>query len=316
MRKLLVILFLFPFYATCQVPFMLVDELESTVDSLVEIASIDNGNEYWDVCYDGNYIITARDDSGLTAYTFDGSNISREVHYDPNFYSMLGIYTDGDYIYVANGFNGLVVYSFDGSSFSFIDKISWSGDFMEEVWGNQTSIFVADRGQTKIRKIRFNGSTLNEISNHNFSSGNENWDVYANEDYVASSNANSVSIFDTTLTELDNYSTGGNEPGVAIKGDTIYYGCNNFEIYTYNTSLSLDSSMSISQVFDFYIYDSELYSVTASSVYKHNANDYSLIAENSTTITNGRGVWYDGQYIYVADRDLGLKIYELQSVTK
>jgi hypothetical protein len=327
MRKLITILLIFVgFQVSGQVPFMMVEE-RGEVDTLILVGSLDmvsGGDQCYDVCFDGTYIHVGVDDS-IIAYSFNGSTITQEGKYTTSNINR-GLYYNDGRIYAATGL-GLRLLTFNGSSYTQLDYAGLSGTEFVEVWGNGTYVYAISRSASKTVRY-FDGrdslrSDLSSFTNnegtltHSATGGN---DVYANDTIVAISTSK-FEQYDTAFTggEYKTVSTQTNAGLGLTQGDTVYYAAQDYSVlywgldeefqvfYTWNT----DTTITTENLYDVYV-DDRIYS-TGSKVYvRERTYPYDNIVTPVNLGDEGRGVWYDGTYIYVADNEAGLKIYQIQ----
>lgn len=308
MRKLILILLLIaPFVGSGQVPFMMVEEGES----LVLVASIDDGNTYEDVTSDGTYIYAARSDSGITAYQLSGGSLSVMGRLDRGDATAQGLYCDGTYIYAAYGFDGIRVYSFDGSTFTQQDSEDPTLTFFEEVWLGDFYFYSAETQNNNIYRYSISAPNLTQENTVSIQ-GNQLYDIYSDGEYVVEGSDTYTALYDTSLSLVaSNTNAGGNHPGVGNQNDTIFFAGADYEVFHESTgSLIEDTSITINEGHDVFIEGNYVYMSSNDSLFLHNKTTYQKYL--STAINDGRGLWYDGNYIYVADGTAGLKVYEIK----
>lgn len=93
--------------------------------SFTNVSDIDDEIEYYHANYDGTYIYMAHAAHGFSAYSFDGTNISKvsDVSSNGGLVYAFDILPYNGYIYRAAGCDGLFVYTFDGSTFSSVTDV-------------------------------------------------------------------------------------------------------------------------------------------------------------------------------------------------
>jgi len=170
--------------------------------NLVLKDTIDNGDFYRGIWYDENQenIWVARSGTGISVYSFDGTNLVLEDTQDDGFY--YDVHGTTPYVFAAMGLGGLKVYRFSGGNITLGDAIDDGGTYYG-VWSNG----ITPWGVT--------GTTV-----HCACDGDCNAYQY---------NANT-----DTLTNLDDYGTGGDYEHVWGNGNYVFYSCKNEGLRIFN----------------------------------------------------------------------------------
>ena len=280
--------------------------------------TLNNGGIYRDVWSDGTYVYTACDDSGVRAYSFDGSDFTLLDTID-NGRNYMYIWGDGTYIYTGCEGDGIRAYSFDGSDFTLEDTQDDGGDY-QGIWGDGTYIYVGCHGDG-IRAYSFNGSDFTLLDT--LDDGGAYYGVWGDGNYIYTAcfadGIRAYSFDGTDLTLLDTLNNGGYYYGVWGDGTYIYVACSSNGIRAYSFDGSdltyLDSKDNGGNYYGVWGDGAHIYTACDTSgirAYSYDGSDFTL----EDSIDNGgnyKSVWGDGNYTYTACYINGIRAYELVS---
>ena len=179
-------------------------------------ASIDDGDEYNGLYYDGTYIYIARSVTGLSVYSFNGTGLTLlDTDDDSAGVDFNGVTGYGSYIFVTSSnfpnaakYNGLYAYSFNGTTLTKITEITQSqggDDTYGDVNTDGTYIYVS-RLYKGFDAYSFNGSTFTYKDN-NQTYLSLNGDVLCSGGYIYVTGTNGISAFSFNGTTISGITT-------------------------------------------------------------------------------------------------------------
>ena len=136
---------------------------------------------YMDIWSDGTYIYTTQFEDGLTAYTFNGTDLIEVGSIDEVISPAQGrgVFGDGTYIYMAKGSGGIVAYTFNGTDFTNVG--SRDDGYTFDLFINGSYIYSAN-GAGGLYVYSFDGSTF--TVEDSIDNGGTAVDVYSTTEYV------------------------------------------------------------------------------------------------------------------------------------
>jgi hypothetical protein len=133
------------------------DEETNSITSASSIDLSSNGNKF---CLDDNYIYTPLLEYGLSACSFDGTDLTSiaVVETDDDYNRCTA--TDNSYIYLGTN-TGIKSYTFDGNSFTYITSADF-GDVVDIKVSKNNNIFIAS--STGLFVTTFDGGSFTQVS--------------------------------------------------------------------------------------------------------------------------------------------------------
>ena len=265
---------------------------------------------------DGTYIYVADGNSGLRAYSFDGSTFTEEGSYNTPGYAY-GVWGDGTYIYVADGNSGLRAYSFDGSTFTELDDYNTTGS-STNVREYKGRIYLSDENGGLLA-FTFDGTTL---TLENSVDPGQVWSSWIDDDYVyAASTSGGLNVYSydssTGFTLIDNDFVAGDDfYHIWGDGEYIYVADDAKDAIAFSfdgTTLTRIDTYDLNSGFATFIWSDGVYVYTSNydggvAVLEFDGSSFTEV-DNIDTSGLAWGVWGDGTYLYVADDTNGLIAY-------
>ncbi|PJF38911.1 MAG: hypothetical protein CUN55_15900, partial [Phototrophicales bacterium] len=111
---------------------------------------------------DGTYIYVADRGSGIRAFRFNGVAFTEIASYNTIAISY-DVWSDGTYIYVADEWGGLTALTFDGYGFI---EIASTSQFSLRIWGDGVYIYTIDSNTNDVLAYSFDGSSFTLINSN------------------------------------------------------------------------------------------------------------------------------------------------------
>ena len=214
--------------------------------SLTTITTQDDGGLYLDLVFRNNYIFVACSNSGLRAYSYNGTYNLIDTIDEGGTYR--GVWDDGNYVYCACAASGLKAYTFNGAAFAAAGNIDDGGTY-QDVWGDGTYIYVATSAPGVLRAYTFAGGvftlrgTYTEGPTFFHFAKNSTGTIFVTS--VTEQHVSAFSFNGTTFSLIDrvNYAT-TNVNGVTCYGKYVFVATENY-LYAYDFSSNTFSEITI-----------------------------------------------------------------------
>ena len=254
----------------------------TNVGNLTNLDDDDQGDSYYDVWCDNDFIYVANGGNGLRVYSVNSSGTLSLIDTDDQGDVATGVWGDGTFIYLANGTGGLHTYSVDGSgTLTPVDDDDQGGTY-KSVWGDGDFIYVSNDG-LGLMSYSVNGAgVLTYIDADD--QGGVPYGLWGDGSFIYVSN-DSLGVMSYSVDGSGNLTFVASDN----QGDSAYdvWGDDTF-IYVANGLGGIHS-----------------YSVNSSGSFTH--------IDNNNQGSNAHGIWGDGDFIYLADFTDGLLTYTVDS---
>ncbi|WP_309501202.1 Ig-like domain-containing protein [Methanococcus maripaludis] len=291
----------------------------------------------YSVSTDGNYIYLANGYAGLSAYEFDGSEYTLKRTVD-NDQKIRDVYCDNGYIYAVAPYDGLYAYTFNGTDFEKVAFTNITEDYVRAIYANVSYVYVAAENGY-LYAYTFNGTDFE------LKATGEGEEVCGYKNYIITTGYNGLFAYSfegIALEEKIFLDGGGSTDYGVLYSDGEYIYLNNgsyLGAYTFNgTDFELKGNYETYYTCDIYSDGNYIYVADEGSFYravvfptcmdilKFDGSEFTRITTaeetglsyNSVAILGGglRSVCGDGEYIYAAAGDGGIKAYEFGTVSK
>lgn len=198
------------------------------------------------------------------------------------------VYSDGTYVYLANNGGGILSYTFNGSTLTYKHTEAASGSYITDIWGDGTYLYVCD--------------------DDGFGSGG---------------GLHTYTYNGSSFTKIDTDDQGGIYHSVHGDGTYIYVAANAYGLLAYSQSsgiLSYINRVDVGTVEGVWCQDGYIYAAWGDAIrsYTFNGSAFSSPVDAEAIDDDGKDIWGDGTYIYLAskagdDSTGNLRVYSVSS---
>lgn len=290
--------------------------LDAESGPLVEVSQVDTAQVAYGLWYRAPFLLSAETTGGFASYRFDGVRF-QEIDRVPSIGFAEGIWDAGDAFIVGSPGRGVFRITIDDSG-----RLNLESETNEPVrearqaWGTDRTLFVPS-GAMGLVALVFNGTSYSEVATlptRGFSQG-----VFAADTrvWLADGSAlRSLSFDGSSFRELGSFDTRSTRVWVT---DTSVYGTDDSRVLAFdradeNLGLRADGVTSGGAIRDIWSDGVHIFAVAAAGgvfVFRDAGTDLVLVGRASTTGSGSEslGVVGDGEFIFVADGNAGLRAF-------